>query len=102
MMSFYRSILSPGLVSGLLALAGCENDAAPRGASDGALADISAETVEARRICAAITGHTRDGPVPAASAMDVKRAQEFSDCVEAVAGATPPAPALRGRINPDT
>jgi hypothetical protein len=89
-------------MSVLLALAGCGNDGEARAPYDGALAEISAETVEARRICATITGYMGAGPAPDASAMDVMRAQEFSDCVKAVAGGQPPGPALRGRIFPDT
>lgn len=90
--------VSMRLVSALvlvLALAACD-DAGPQPPVDisGGQPQISAETVEAGRVCAELTGYSPGAPEATDAAMS-KREKEYKDCVAAVIGGGPPE--LRGR-----
>lgn len=77
----------------LLALSACDDAGPPVADAGGERPQISAEKVEAERVCAEMTGYTPDGADPAAA----KRQEEYKSCVAAVTGGE--APALRGRSN---
>jgi len=90
--------VSMRLVSALvlvMALTACD-DAGPQPAVDtsGDPSQISAETVEAGRVCAELTGYAPGAPEVTDAAMS-KREKEYKDCVAAVIGGGPPE--LRGR-----
>ena len=74
-------------VSGIvlaLALTACD-DAAPTAGTPGESA-VTAEQIEAKRVCAELTGYSPDAPVAAADETQAMRAKEFKACVAAVAG----------------
>lgn len=84
------------LASGLLltlAISACE-EAGPPAVDTGDRPQISADQVEAERVCAELTGYAPGG-AEADAATTAKREKEYKDCVAAVTGGGPPE--LRGR-----
>jgi hypothetical protein len=73
----------------LLALSACDDAAQPDAGAD--RPQVSAEKVEAERVCAEMTGYTPESVDPAAA----KRQEEYMSCVAAVIGGA--TPELRGR-----
>jgi hypothetical protein len=79
----------------LLALSACDDAGQPVADGDGGdRPQISAEQVEAERVCAELTGYAPGG-VEADAGTTAKREKEYKDCVAAVTGGGPPE--LRGR-----
>ena len=75
--------LASGIVLALV-LAACDDAAttaeAPRDSA------VTAEQIEAKRVCAELTGYSPDAPAAAADETQAMRAKEFKACVAAVAG----------------
>ena len=80
----------------LLALSACDDAGPPAASADGERPQVSAEKVEAARVCAELTGYSPDGAVTDAGTA-AKRQEEYKSCVAAVTRAN--APELRGRSN---
>lgn len=76
----------------LLALSACDDAGQADAVGGGERPQVSAEKVEAERVCAEMTGYTPDSADPAAA----KRQEEYKNCVAAVTGGSA-APELRGR-----
>lgn len=80
----------------LLALSACDDAGPPAASADGERPQVSAEKVEAARVCAELTGYSPDGAATDAGTA-ARRQEEYKSCVAAVSGAS--APELRGRSN---
>ena len=75
--------LASGIVLAL-ALTACD-DGAPTAAAPGESA-VTAEQIEAKRVCAELTGYSPDAPAAVGDETQAMRAKEFKACVAAVAG----------------
>ncbi len=72
----------------LLTLSACD-DAGPPAVDAGDRPQISADQVEAERVCAELTGYAPSG-AEVDAATTAKRQKEYKDCVAAVTGGGPP------------
>lgn len=83
----------------VLTLSACDDAGPPEVDAGGDRPQISAEQVEAERVCAELTGYT-PGAAETDPGTTAKRQKEYKDCVAAVTGGDKPE--LRGRTGVTT